>query len=332
MADVAVVIPAFNAATTIAQTLRSVLAQTLPPAEIVVVDDGSDDATGAIVGAMAREDARVRLLRQRKGGPSQARNAGIAATRAPLIAPLDADDLWAPDYLAACHSALDAAADAGFAYAWHHLIDEEGHTLRGPMRFTVQGPAFGPMLLVNFVGNGSSAVFRRDALAEAGGYRPPLPDWPGAEDYLLQLRVAARRPVACVPRDLVAYRKAAATLSADPGPAHRARLAAVRCALDEFGPSSLPVDRWVRGDACRVLAVTLVAKRAWTGAGALAFQALAADPLGTLADLRLRARNLVHRRRGARQGVDRPIDPQVLARIARLARAMPFGCGSPPAG
>src|SRR5262245_57856494 len=93
---VSVVVPAFNAGATLDQTLRSVRAQTYTHLEVIVVDDGSKDATAEIALAHAKSDARIRLVRQANGGVASARNAGIREARAALVAPIDADDLWAP--------------------------------------------------------------------------------------------------------------------------------------------------------------------------------------------------------------------------------------------
>lgn len=93
MLSYGVVIPAFNAAATIAETLRSVMSQTVRAADIVVVDDGSSDETVALVEGL---DMPVRLLRQENAGPGSATTRGIAALATPIVATLDADDLWLP--------------------------------------------------------------------------------------------------------------------------------------------------------------------------------------------------------------------------------------------
>jgi glycosyltransferase involved in cell wall biosynthesis len=91
-ADVTVIIPAYNAVWTLAATLQSVLAQTLPPLEIIVVDDASSDQTSLVAGHFA---PRVRIIRRPKnGGPGATRNTGIRAARGKWIAFLDADDTW----------------------------------------------------------------------------------------------------------------------------------------------------------------------------------------------------------------------------------------------
>lgn len=109
MIRVSVLIPAFNAADTIAETLASVRLQTLSAIEIIVIDDASTDGTAALVAAAAATDERIVLLRQLvNGGPSAARNRGIAAARGDWLALLDADDSYLPDRL---HS-LVALAEA----------------------------------------------------------------------------------------------------------------------------------------------------------------------------------------------------------------------------
>ena len=251
MTRAAVVIPAWNAAATIAETLDSVLAQSLPPAGVVVVDDGSRDDTARIVGRLAARHRQVRLIAQPRAGPAAARNRGIAEAEAEFVAPIDADDLWHPAYLERMTRALAREPAAGFAYCRHRLIGEAGDLLRGAMPFALAGWCFGAMLLLNPVGNGSSAVFRRAAVLRAGGYAVPWEGWPGGEDYLLQLRIAARSPVVCVADTLSSYRISPASLSRDEPAARRARIEAVRRALEEFGPCPLPVLRWVAADGAR---------------------------------------------------------------------------------
>jgi glycosyltransferase involved in cell wall biosynthesis len=94
VSDYSVVIPAYNAAATIAEALESVFAQTAAPDEVIVVDDGSTDSTVDIVRACGD---RVRLIRQENAGPGSATTRGISEVRSPIIATLDADDLWLPE-------------------------------------------------------------------------------------------------------------------------------------------------------------------------------------------------------------------------------------------
>jgi glycosyltransferase involved in cell wall biosynthesis len=118
---ISVVIPAFNRQTYIGDTLDSVLAQTALPAEILVVDDGSTDATGDV--AQARG---ARVIRLQHGGVSAARNAGIMAAAQPWIALQDSDDLWLPEKLALQWQALRLCPDAGFAFTDSSQFNETG--------------------------------------------------------------------------------------------------------------------------------------------------------------------------------------------------------------
>ncbi|MBQ4541214.1 MAG: glycosyltransferase family 2 protein, partial [Alistipes sp.] len=92
-----VIIPLYNKQADIELTLHSVMAQSLQPREVIVVDDGSTDQSAAIVERMAYP--AVRLVRQRNAGVSAARNRAIAEAKGEWVALMDADDMWHPDYL-----------------------------------------------------------------------------------------------------------------------------------------------------------------------------------------------------------------------------------------
>src|SRR5690242_2547731 len=123
---ISVIIPAFNASATIATTIESVQRQTHASLEILVVDDGSADATGAIVAEIASHDKRVRLIRQANRGVAAARNQALSASQGCWIAPVDADDLWHPTKLARQMARLTRADnEVGVVYCWSVDIDRE---------------------------------------------------------------------------------------------------------------------------------------------------------------------------------------------------------------
>jgi glycosyltransferase involved in cell wall biosynthesis len=128
---VSVVVPLFNAARTVEASLRSALDGGLRELEIIVVDDGSQDASAQIVRDMA--EPRIRLLQRAtaSGGAARPRNLAIAHARAPYIAFLDADDLLKPGKLTATADALDQHPEAGFAFGEFEHIDAEGRLLEG---------------------------------------------------------------------------------------------------------------------------------------------------------------------------------------------------------
>lgn len=162
-----VVVPAYNAARTIAQTLASALAQTTRTIEIIVVDDGSRDDTASIVTALATRDPRVRLITQANAGVSAARNAGIVAARARIIAFLDADDLW-PAHHIATHLHLLAEhplVDASFSVA--RYIDGTGRVV-GAAKPQLAGLKPFDFLRGNPTTTTSTWVVRRRAFDAAG--------------------------------------------------------------------------------------------------------------------------------------------------------------------
>jgi len=108
-----VVIPAYNAAGTIGEAIASIMAQTVPVQEIVVVDDGSTDGTASVASQLK---GPITVLRQANMGPGAATNAGMKRISTPLVAMLDADDLWLPTKIARQVAAFDA--DPGLAGAF----------------------------------------------------------------------------------------------------------------------------------------------------------------------------------------------------------------------
>ncbi len=215
---VTAVIPAYNAAATLDETLRSVRAQTHRALEILVVDDGSRDGTPDIVLAHAAADPRVRLVRQANAGVAAARNRGVAEARAALVAPVDADDLWAVDKIERQLAAMRCGGPAvALVYTWSALIDAESRIVGFGDRSTDEGDVLARMCRGNLVGNGSAALMRRAAVLEAGGYDATLRarGAQGCEDLLLYCGIAARHRVAVVPEFLTGYRQNAETMSRD---------------------------------------------------------------------------------------------------------------------
>lgn len=217
---VSIIIPAYNAEKFLDKTLNSARRQTYPGLEIIVVDDGSTDATMAIVEAAALEDSRVRYIQQANQGVAAARNRGLAEARGTYIAPLDADDLWHPGNIRLQVAALERAGlCAALSYAWHIQIDEAGRALRLGRRLRVQrgNDALALMIAFNFIGNGSSTVMRRDCVAAIGGYDTTLRarGAEGSEDRALYIALAERWNFAVVPYFLVGYRKHRTAMSAN---------------------------------------------------------------------------------------------------------------------
>ncbi len=124
--SVSVVVPAYNQAAYLPEAIDSALAQSLPPLEVIVVDDGSTDDTPAI--AMAYGD-RVSYIRQPNRGLAAARNTGLDAARGNLVGLLDADDAWSSGYLASMVRLTDTHASASVYFCGVDYVDARGQPL-----------------------------------------------------------------------------------------------------------------------------------------------------------------------------------------------------------
>lgn len=101
---ISIVVPAYNAAGVIGKCIDSVLLQTYPDFELLIIDDGSRDETAEIVAAKAAQDTRIHLIRQENAGVSSARNTGIAAASGELLCFIDSDDTVSANYLETLHT------------------------------------------------------------------------------------------------------------------------------------------------------------------------------------------------------------------------------------
>lgn len=122
---ISVIIPAYNAGRHLGEALDSVLKQTRPPAEVIVVDDGSMDETATV----ARSYAGVTVVERANGGPGAARNTGVSAARSEYIAFLDSDDTWHPRKLAVQASYLEAHREAKLVFCLHRYRLENEESL-----------------------------------------------------------------------------------------------------------------------------------------------------------------------------------------------------------
>jgi glycosyltransferase involved in cell wall biosynthesis len=153
---VSVVIPVYNAASTIEATLQSVLAQDYEPFEVIVVDDESTDASAEIV----KSHPEVRYLRQRNGGPNVARNTGVDAAAGEFIAFVDADDVVPPNKLSIQVGYLVEHPEIPCVLGRQHWVDPPANLARD----VVWGDLDGIPIM--------SAVIRRSTLLEVGGMAP----------------------------------------------------------------------------------------------------------------------------------------------------------------
>lgn len=186
-ARVSVVIPAYNAAGYIRNTLNSVLAQTFTNYEIIVVNDGSPDSP-ALERALHPYWSKIRYIQQENRGPSGARNTAIRIARGRYVAFLDSDDLWLPEHLAKQVEALEKDPSLGLVYSNAvHIEDDRPVGVAFDSTPQCLPVDFDALLEERSTVNTSSAVVSRPALVQAGLFDEQLRR---CEDYDLWLRLA----------------------------------------------------------------------------------------------------------------------------------------------
>lgn len=225
-ANVSVVIPAYNSANTIINTLQSVVNQTVPIDEIIVVDDGSRDDTVAVI---QRHFPQVRVISQENAGPAAARNHGIRESRNQWVALLDADDSWLPHKI---ERQLQEIGDDVALIHSHTVGDHPKNTQ--PLNFDV-------LWEHNYIGT-STVLLNKTVFDEVGGFNERR-DLIGAEDYYLWLRMAATgKRIVTVNEDLSWYTPAEGNLSGQVHRVLKAELLHIDIWQDEFGLDAARAD------------------------------------------------------------------------------------------
>ena len=208
---VSVVIPTFNGERFIGETLRAVLAQSHPAVEIIVVDDGSSDATCRLVRDTAPQ---ARLLQQQNARVSAARNRGLDAARGEFVVFLDQDDVWHPQQLARQVAWMQQEAGCGAVVCrYHHWYPSDGTypapaSIWPPDPGLVTDPDFTGWVYHQFLFDcwalTSGTLMRRSAIDSAGAFNTSLPY---SEDWDLWLRLSQRVPFALLQWPPVLYRQ-----------------------------------------------------------------------------------------------------------------------------
>ncbi len=241
MATISVIIPTYNRAGFLKEAIDSVRGQDYPDFELIVVDDGSTDATPDLLEAYG---PAIRVVRQANAGVSAARNAGIGRAGGDLIAFLDSDDLWLPGKLAT-QAAFFAGHPESVICQTEELWVRRGRRVNPGKRHRKRaGWIFTPSLSLCLV-SPSAVMIRRSLFDEVGLFDEDLP---ACEDYDLWLRISRRYPVDLIETPLIVKRGGHADqLSAAPG-LDRFRIRSIEKILQA---ADLPAD--YRQAAVRVL-------------------------------------------------------------------------------
>jgi glycosyltransferase involved in cell wall biosynthesis len=229
---VAVIIPTFNCARFLGEAVSSVVAQTHPADEIIVVDDGStDDPTAALA-----RFPMVRLIRQENLGLSAARNAGLRSCATSHVVFLDADDRLLPIALEAGLTHAARHPQCALVFGGFYPISEDGRRLGQDIEFPDREVDY-PELLCgrNIVGFPATALHRRDCLVEEGGFDQTLR---ACEDYDLYLRLSRRYSFIAYPTIVAEYRRHAGNMSNDYRMMFQVGLAVLRRQETHIAPNS----------------------------------------------------------------------------------------------
>lgn len=211
---VSVIVPTYNRGNVIGRAVKSILRQTWPHFEIIIVDDGSTDGTKAIVDELG--DPRIRyILLEQNAGVAHARNVGIQEAKYEYIAFLDSDDEWLPKKLGLqMKRMLRCADEVGMVYCRMSGLSRDGKN-----RFTcppkeyvkdiLEGDLFQPLLMQNVIGT-PTMLIRKECLVRTGGFKEALHC---VEDWELILRIAKEWKIAFVDKVLVEVHKSEGSVS-----------------------------------------------------------------------------------------------------------------------
>jgi glycosyltransferase involved in cell wall biosynthesis len=208
--DISVVIPLYNKEKYIYRTIASVLNQTVPPAEIVVIDDGSSD--NSVNEVQRFNDRRIRLVRQQNSGEGATRNKGVAASKNDMVAFLDADDEWKPDFLLHIQRLVNNFPDCG-AYATAYEIVDSGGSMSYPL---LQGippapwigiiPNLFRMMQYSSPLSSSSVAMPKNVFYDLKGFPEGIKQ--GA-DRMMWVRLGVKYPIAFSPSCQAVYHREA---------------------------------------------------------------------------------------------------------------------------
>jgi len=224
--DISVIIPSYNRAHYIAETIRSILGQSLPPREIIVVDDGSTDETQQVIASFGD---KVQYTRVRNGGVCRARNHGFSLSRSPWVAFCDSDDLWATNHLTLHAELRERFGEVPFSFSNFRIVrdgvwQERKKFEEAPEGFWVGAEVipggwwpiddmYGRVLRFQPIFP-SAMVMSRDHFESIGGFDPQFSRTP-SEDLDFILRSVEHSRVAALEAATVGIRKHGENFSGD---------------------------------------------------------------------------------------------------------------------
>lgn len=249
--SVSVIIPTYNYGRFIGDAIRSVLDQTRPPSEIIIVDDGSTDETAAVVSAFG---SGVTYIRQKHAGVCVARNRGINESTSELVAFLDADDTWEPTNLEKQVARFESDENIGLVHcAMREFDGETGEITRFHLEGAEEGVADNLLLWEGpvIVGPGGGVTVSREAFDQVGGFDTRMKV---GEDWDFCYRVARSFKIGFVAEPLVNYRNHLAAAHRNVENMESGMLMFYEKAFATDDPAILKLQRRAYGNFHRVMA------------------------------------------------------------------------------
>lgn len=236
---ISVVVPSYNHAAFVEQSLGSILRQTHPPAELLVIDDGStDDSPRHIDRVLGQCPFPCELIARGHRGLCATLNEGLARTKAEYFAYLGSDDLWLPEFLSARCQLLEARSDAVLAYGHAYLIDDRNRIVDCTKDWAEYADGDARSMLLKTTAPMSPTVLYRRSALQSHHWNEDAE----LEDYDLYLRLSAEGPFAFDPRVLSAWRRHAANTSWNQQLMLNEQLKAQREAAIRFGYSDREIE------------------------------------------------------------------------------------------
>lgn len=203
--SISVVIPLYNKAEYIAETIKSVLTQTFRNFELIIVNDGSTDSSLEVVKSFS--DNRIKIINKTNGGESSARNVGIKSSISPYVALLDADDLWEPTFLYEMAGLIERYPEAALFGSGYVFIDKNGcqrnPQIGLPPNFVGYINNYFELAITNPLYSSSSSVIKKFELDTIGMFDESLSKGP---DLDMWIKIALNYKVAYLNKPLSYYR------------------------------------------------------------------------------------------------------------------------------
>lgn len=250
--DVSIIMPAYNAMATIAESIRSVRLQTHKNWELIIVDDGSPDDTALTARIAAGDDQRISIIQRSNRGPSVARNHAAGLAQANVLAFLDADDLWAAERLEGMLEALASNARAGVVFSRTRFIDAETHK-QGTLTAHQPRLQAKDLFAENAVCSTSNVVCRKAVFEQTGGFNPQLA-FAEDQDWLLRIALGTEWEIVGLDEEWFFYRSSDESQSADLDQMRHGWLRMVDAACRAFPENAPTASRLAYGPIHRQLA------------------------------------------------------------------------------